>query len=203
MKQISKLHYITTSAQLAEQACKAGVNWVQLRLKNLTYDAYKGLALDVQSVCQQYNATFIINDNVSLALDIGADGVHIGKEDMPPSKARAILGNDFIIGCTANTIEDIILLSQGPADYIGLGPYRFTATKEKLSPIIGLDGYQAIFSLLKHIPATIPPVIGIGGIQQEDMDTLLASALHGVAVSGAISNASSVTEAAKLFVESL
>ncbi len=81
MKAISKLHYITTNASMAEQACAGGVDWIQLRLKNVSYDEYKTVALEVQAVCKKYNATFIINDNIKLALDLGADGVHVGKED--------------------------------------------------------------------------------------------------------------------------
>lgn len=200
MKKISRLQYITTSAILARQACEAGVDWIQLRLKNTTYEAYKAIALEVQEVCKQYNATFIINDNVSLALDIGASGVHIGKTDMPPAKARALLGNDFILGCTANTLEDMIALSQGPADYIGLGPYRFTTTKENLSPIIGLEGYRRLFEQLKEQNISVPPVVGIGGIQRADVVPLLNTGLHGIAVSGAISAAGSVTEAAAALV---
>ncbi len=201
MKQISKLQYITTSADLARMACEAGVDWIQLRLKNITYEAYKAIALDVLAVCRKHQAKLIINDNVSLALDIGADGVHIGKEDMPLSKARAILGNDCIIGCTANTLEDIREIAKGPADYIGLGPYRFTTTKEKLSPVLGLQGYHAVFEQLMQEEALVPPVVGIGGICAEDVPLLLETGLYGVAVSSAISQASKVSDAAREFVE--
>ncbi len=200
MKQISKLHYITTDASLAKQACEAGANWIQLRIKNTSYDNYKAIALEVLSVCRKHNAKLIINDNVSLALDIGADGVHIGKEDMPLVKARAVLGNDYIIGCTANTFEDIIKIAKGPADYIGLGPYRFTATKEKLSPVLGLEGYQLLFAQLQKEALAIPPVIGIGGICAEDTEVLLHTGLHGIAVSGAISRAADISAATQEFL---
>ncbi|WP_070415554.1 thiamine phosphate synthase [Asinibacterium sp. OR53] len=201
MKQISKLQYITTSADLARMACEAGVDWIQLRLKNITYEAYKTTALDVLAVCREHQAKLIINDNVSLALDIGADGVHIGKEDMPLSKARAILGNDYIIGCTANTLEDLRKIAKGPADYIGLGPYRFTTTKEKLSPVLGLQGYHTLFEQLIQEGLVIPPVVGIGGICAEDVPLLLETGLHGVAVSAAISQAPKVKKVARAFVE--
>lgn len=120
---------------------------------------------------------------------------------MPLAKARAILGNEYIIGCTANTLEDILRIVQGPADYIGLGPYRFTTTKEKLSPVLGLEGYHKLFEQLKQEKTIVPPVVGIGGICSEDVEVLLATGLHGVAVSGAISQASSVKDAAREFVE--
>lgn len=199
---IEKLQFITTTAALAEQACSGGVRWIQLRLKDISHEAYKTEALKVQQVCKRYDAKFIIDDNVALALEINADGVHIGKEDMSLKEARALLGNDFIIGCTANTIEDIIAVAaQSQTDYIGLGPYRFTATKKKLSPILGLEGYQYIFNSLKQRNMAVPPVIGIGGIEAEDISALLQTGLHGVAVSGAIANEKDIRDAAKKFVD--
>jgi thiamine-phosphate pyrophosphorylase len=197
---IEKLQFITTTAALAEEACKGGVRWVQLRLKNVDYNTYKTEALQAQEICRKYGATFIIDDNVDLALDIKADGVHIGKEDMPLNEARKILGNSFIIGCTSNTLDDIITIAQGPADYIGLGPYRFTTTKQKLSPILGLEGYQNIFKALWQKGITAPPVIGIGGIEAADIPALLQTGLHGVAVSGAISNEKEISTAAQEIV---
>ncbi|MCW3122540.1 MAG: thiamine-phosphate pyrophosphorylase [Flavipsychrobacter sp.] len=196
MRTISKLQYITTSARLAEQACIGGVDWIQLRLKDIPYADYYSIASDVQAVCKEFNATFIINDNAALALDINADGVHLGRKDMSPEIARALIGNSFIIGATANTIEDITRLSAMPIDYIGLGPYRFTSTKQNLAPILGIDGYKQIFARLDEQGVTPPPIIGIGGVTKSDVAHLLATGLYGVAVSGAISNAADVTKAA-------
>lgn len=201
MKEISRLHYITTSADLAEKACKGGVTWVQLRLKNTSQEAFTKTALEVQQVCKQYKATLIINDNVQLALAIGADGVHLGKEDMPYGEARQLLGNGYIIGGSTNTLADIIRLSGEPVDYIGLGPYRFTTTKQNLNPIVGMEGYQAIFSRLKNTQISIPPVIGIGGIEEKDVTDLLSVGLHGIAVSGAISHATHPTTSANVFTQ--
>jgi thiamine-phosphate pyrophosphorylase len=147
---ISKLHYITqdladhSHSALAEQACIAGVDWVQLRIKNKTFDDQVIIANETAEICQKYNAKLIINDNVKLAKEVNADGVHLGKTDMEPAEARRILGNDFIIGGTANTFEDIIRLVQSGVEYIGLGPFRFTSTKENLSPILGIEGYKNI-----------------------------------------------------------
>src|ERR1700758_5408380 len=110
---ILKLQYITQDVegkshmQLAEEACIAGVGWIQLRLKNKAEEEVKKIAIATQDVCIKNNARLIINDNVSLVKEIGADGVHLGKEDMNPVEARKILGNNFIIGGTANTFEDI------------------------------------------------------------------------------------------------
>jgi thiamine-phosphate pyrophosphorylase len=200
MIEISKLHYITTSAALAEKACLGGVNWIQLRLKEINYNDHRTIAREVQAVCKAHGCTFIINDNVELALELRADGVHIGKEDMPPDVARTLLQDDFIIGCTANTLEDIVALSAKPIDYIGLGPYRFTSTKQKLSPILGAEGYVSIFDRIKELALQTPPVVAIGGITEEDIAILCATGLHGIAVSGGISSAAQPTDAAAMFV---
>ena len=165
MKQISKLHFITTNAADAEQACKGGVDWIQLRLKNISYDGYRAKALEVQAVCKKYNATLIINDNVKLALDIHADGVHVGKEDsLPQVDIDAMLAREGIIGCTCNTIDDLEHLSGKAVGYIGLGPFRFTSTKQNLSPILGIEGYRNLFEQAKERHLILPPFIGIGGI---------------------------------------
>jgi len=203
MKPISKLHFITTNAVTAALACKGGVNWVQLRLKDVTYEQYKKVALEVQEVCSKYNAVLIINDNVQLAAEIGADGVHIGSTDMTPTEARALLGENFIIGCTANTYEDVIRLSALPINYIGLGPFRYTTTKQNLSPVLGLEGYKSILNQLKTTSTTHPPIIGIGGIIVHDVLSLMDTGIHGIAVSGAIGNANDVSDKAADFIRKI
>ena len=201
MKLISKLHYITTNADMAEQACKGGVKWIQLRLKNVSDVHFFTVAKEVQTICKKHNATFIINDNVQLALELKADGVHLGKEDTLPQDARAILGNDFIIGSTANTIEDVTQLSKMPINYIGLGPYKFTDTKQNLSPVLGLKGYIDIINSLNNIK--VPPIIAIGGIRIEDTASILNTGVYGIAVSGAITFAPNIADAARSFIVQL
>src|SRR6185312_6617102 len=129
MHKISRLHYITqdnifgyTHAQLAEEACMAGIDWLQLRTKHKSTSEWKQIALDVKKVCDKYNAKLIINDNVKLAKEVGATGVHLGQNDMSITEARKLLGNDFIIGGTANNFIHIEELQKTGADYIGLGP---------------------------------------------------------------------------------
>ncbi|MFD1873918.1 thiamine phosphate synthase [Hymenobacter bucti] len=199
---INKLHYLTTNAQAAELACRGGVRWVQLRVKNLPAAEWQQRALAVQAVCRHHGATLIINDNPALALAIGADGVHLGQQDMAPAEARALLGPQFIIGGTANTFADVAGLVAAGVDYIGLGPFRFTATKEKLSPILGLAGYAELLGQCQAAGFTTP-IIGIGGVALADVPALLATGLHGVAVSGAIGSAADPTEAAQLLVAEL
>jgi thiamine-phosphate pyrophosphorylase len=199
---ISTLHYITTTAEAAELACQGGVRWVQLRVKNQPYAAWKQLALDTQAVCRRYGAAFIINDNPRLAQEIGADGVHLGQADMPPAEARTMLGAKFIIGGTANTFADVQRHVAAGVDYVGLGPFRFTSTKEKLSPILGLAGYADILQQCRAAGLTVP-VIGIGGITLADVEALRATGLHGVAVSGSIGATAEPAKAAALFVKEL
>ncbi|MBF9141428.1 thiamine phosphate synthase [Hymenobacter properus] len=199
---INALHYITTNAEAAELACRGGVRWVQLRVKNQPPAIWKQLALDTQAVCRRHGATLIINDNPALAQEIGADGVHLGKEDLPPDEAREMLGSKFIIGGTANTFADVQRLAAAGVNYVGLGPFRFTSTKEKLSPILGLAGYTEIMRQCQAMGITAP-VIGIGGITLADVPALLAAGLHGVAVSGAIGATENPADAAGLFVSEL
>jgi thiamine-phosphate pyrophosphorylase len=200
--QISRLHFITDTAQAAELACRGGVRWVQLRAKNLPAAAWRQRALDVQAVCRHHGATLIINDNAALALEIGAAGVHLGQQDMPPAEARALLGPEFIIGGTANTFANIEKLVAAGVEYIGLGPFRFTTTKEKLSPILGLAGYAELLAQCRAAGFTTP-IVGIGGVARADVAGLLATGLHGVAVAGAISGTENPTAAARLFTAEL
>lgn len=201
---IAKLHYIThdipgvSHQQLAEQACAAGVRWVQLRVKNKPYDEWKKIAEETQIVCRRYGAQLIINDNVQLAKEIGADGVHVGKEDISVAEARKILGKGMIIGGTANTYEDIKKHYDQGVDYIGLGPFRFTATKEKLSPVLGSEGYEQILRKCKEQGIDLP-VIAIGGITNDDVQEIMDTGIYGVAVSNAISLAADKKEVVQKF----
>jgi thiamine-phosphate pyrophosphorylase len=186
-KVIEKLHYLTqddvsgfTHAQLAEKACEAGVKWVQFRSKKLTGNALLDEVKRAKEIADKYNATLVINDHVHLAQELGL-GVHLGKMDMPVSQAREILGDKAIIGGTANTKEDIIRLIDQGADYIGLGPYRFTVTKQNLSPVISSDELEKLLSLQNQAP-----IIVIGGIKPEDVRPIIQAGAHGVAVSSAI-----------------
>ena len=199
MKKISRLQFITTNAKTAEEALKGGVDWVQLRLKDAGFDEFYIVAKEVQSVCKKYNATFIINDNVELAKLLGADGVHLGKEDMPPSQAREILGDGFIIGCSANSRKTVMELASLPIDYIGLGPYRFTHTKKKLGTILGVSGYKRIIEYMKENSVITQPIIAIGGIDEYDIEELMEVGVYGIAVSGAICNAYSIAATAAKF----
>ncbi len=188
---ISKLQYITqdisekTHAELAAEACSYGINWVQFRSKKTFASELQAHAEACMKFCRNFNARFIVNDYVWLAKELNADGVHLGKSDMSPAEARKILGSGFIIGATANTLEDIIFLNKQGVDYIGLGPFRFTETKKNLSPVIGIEGYNRILKLCKENNIGTP-VIAIGGISVGDVKDILKTGVHGIAVSSEI-----------------
>ena len=187
----NKLQYISQGNTVEEQtrnihqALDGGCKWIQLRFKNKSVDATFALAEAAKILCEEYLANFIINDNVYLAQQIAADGVHLGLTDMSIKEARSILGDTKIIGATANTFEDIQNHIQNGCDYIGLGPFRFTTTKENLSPILGLEGYQTILNEMKKNGLTTP-VYAIGGIGLNDIPALMETGIHGIAVSGLI-----------------
>ncbi len=192
---ITRLQYITqdmegkSHAELADEACRAGVRWVQLRLKDKTFDDWLKIALETKEVCRSHGAQLIINDNVDIALRVGAAGVHLGKNDMNPSEARKILGKGFIIGGSTNSMDDVRRLMDEGVDYVGVGPYRFTDTKEKLNPVLGLEGVAAISRECWLEGITIP-LIAIGGIVAEDVPALMEAGVHGVAIASAIGKAS-------------
>ena len=196
---ISALQCLVATAVQAEAACTGGVRWIQLRIKNASPEVWEQAARATLLVCRRYNAVLIINDNPALARAIGADGVHLGKADMSPAEARRLLGADFIIGGTANTFADIEQLTAAGANYIGLGPFRFTTTKQNLSPILGLTGYHTLLAQVRTTGSAVP-IVGIGGIALADVPALLATGLHGVAVSGAITHAADPVAAATSFV---
>jgi thiamine-phosphate pyrophosphorylase len=205
---ISTLHYITqpvpgkTSSELTEEVCSAGINWVQLRIKNSSYNEILEEAIKTEAICRKYHAKIIINDHVNVAKAIRADGVHLGKSDMDPLEARSILGKGVIIGGTANTFEDIKSLAAKGVDYIGLGPFRFTATKENLSPVLGLEGYQEIIAACKK-ENIHQPIIAIGGITVEDVKQLIHTGVYGIAVSSAINLHDNRMEAVKRFINKI
>ncbi len=203
-KNISHLQFITQDiegighSELALTACSAGIDWIQLRVKNRSYNEWLDIALKTEMICRKYHARFIVNDNVVIAKAVKADGVHLGKSDMSPREARQELGSKAIIGGTANSFEDIEELNDAGIDYIGLGPFRFTATKENLSPVLGIEGYKNIIDQCKKNGITIP-IIAIGGIKIEDVKPLAETGVYGIAVASAISTSPNIFEAAKRF----
>lgn len=183
-------HYTERYSYLdsARIALEGGCRWIQLRMKNCPLSEVEAVGRQVKSLCKEHDAIFIIDDYVELAQKLEADGVHLGKNDMPVAEARQVLGEGFLIGGTANTFEDIVRHYQGGADYIGCGPFRFTTTKQNLSPVLGLQGYASLMQQMKEADIHLP-VVAIGGITRQDIPDILRTGVHGIALSGAVLHA--------------
>lgn len=166
-------------------AIDGGCRWIQLRVKDATDDQVRPMAVEALRMCREAGATFIIDDRVELVRELGADGVHLGLKDMPVAEARRILGDRFIIGGTANTFDQARAHYEASANYIGCGPFRFTTTKKNLAPILGLEGYRSIMEMMREHGIDIP-VVAIGGIEESDIPSILATGVSGIALSGVV-----------------
>ena len=189
-------------AEGIRMALEGGCRWIQLRMKDAPAEEIIACAEEVLPLCRRHGAKFLLDDHVELVRQLGADGVHLGKNDMPVDEARKILGPDSIIGGTANTIEDIIRLHKQGADYIGCGPFRFTTTKKNLSPILGLDGYKSIVLKMKELGIDLP-IVAIGGITVEDIPAVMGTGVSGIALSGAILGAPDPVEMTARIIETI
>ncbi|WP_254528399.1 MULTISPECIES: thiamine phosphate synthase [unclassified Sphingobacterium] len=196
---LSRIQYISDGRTFSDQernirkALDSGIKWLQLRWKFGREKELHQLAELSRKLCELYQATFIINDHLYLAKDLDADGIHLGLQDESILSARAVLGNEKIIGGTANSFQDVLQRIQEECDYIGLGPLRFTSTKQKLSPVLGFSGYQEIIQRLKNEKVQYPPIYAIGGIKEQDLTELLQAGIYGVAISSLIQNDPSAT----------
>lgn len=185
---IPKLQYIsqgiTPKAHIdnIQKACSSGAELVQLRLKNISEKEILNYAAEAREITSHFQTRLIINDHYKVAKTIKADGVHLGKTDACPTIARKHLYTWQIIGGTANTIQDCEALLAKEIDYISLGPFRFTTTKENARDILDLNEYTAIVEGLN----TKTPIIGVGGITIKDITSILETGVSGIAVSGEI-----------------
>ena len=186
---ISKLQYISQGQSALEQeqniqkVLDQGADWIQLRWKKAPEKLLLQLGEKVKRLCENYQATFIINDALHVAKELDAHGVHLGLEDESIASARALLGAHKIIGGTANTFDQVLQRINEGCNYIGLGPYRFTTTKEMLSPVLGLGGYQNILQSLQLQNIEHPPILAIGGIATNDIENIKKIGIYGVALS--------------------
>lgn len=174
-----------TCLQSAQLALEGGCRWIQLRMKGAAIPEVEETAVQVQELCRRFDARFIINDHPAVALKVGADGVHLGKHDLSVPDARRLLGEKFIIGGTANTFEDIRRLASEGVNYIGLGPFRYTTTKQNLSPLLGQEGYTRIMQQCRDEGIRVP-VVAIGGITITDIPSILETGVAGIALSSSI-----------------
>lgn len=202
MSPVSILHVLTldlpgrSHAEQAEAACAGGAKWIQFRTKTLTGEARLAEARAVVSVCRAHGAVCIINDTPALALEAGADGVHLGKEDLSPVEARKILGPSAIIGVTVNFPEDAErVVREGVADYAGVGPWRFTTSKAKLAPVLSPEALRGLIATMAPLPCVV-----IGGVTVADVSAIRALGAHGVAVSSGIVAAPDPADATREFL---
>lgn len=168
-------------------ALKGGVTLLQLREKDLPYEVFLEEAKKVKTLCDCYQVPLIINDNIRIAKEVGAAGVHIGQSDIDIQTARTFLGDDFIIGVSARTIEQAIEAYQAGATYLGVGAIFGTQTKRDAS-LTNIDS-------LKEIVQSVPiPVVAIGGIRIQNVDELQGTGIAGVAVVSGIFAAIDIQE---------
>ncbi len=193
MKNLYRIQYISDGITFVDQennikkALDSGITWIQLRWKNADGKlALYQLAEKTKRLCEEYKAVFIVNDTLTLAQHLDADGVHLGLQDESVRQARKLLGPLKIIGGTANSYSDVLQRVIEKCDYIGLGPMRFTKTKANLSPILGISGFQMIMEKLKKEKINHPPIYAIGGIEETDIQNLLSAGIYGIAISSLV-----------------
>src|SRR4030095_17014063 len=172
-KQIATFHYLTqdltdySHVEQAQTACEAGVRWVQLRAKNRKFKEWLDIAKQTREITSVFGALLIINDSPEMANLVNADGVHLGQQDMPWREARKILSQDKLIGLSVHSVKELTEARDAEVDYFGVGPFRFTSTKEKMDPVLGLTGIQQIIAAAR-MQEVQRPFIVIGGIQLTD-----------------------------------
>ncbi|HBI62617.1 MAG TPA: thiamine phosphate synthase [Lachnospiraceae bacterium] len=177
-----------TLYEQVEEALRGGATWIQLREKELDEDSFFREASAIQELCRRYQVPFVINDNVEIARRIDADGIHVGQSDMEAGNVRAILGEDKILGVSAQTVEQAVLAEQRGADYLGVGAVFHTGSKP--------DADDVSLETLKNICTAVNiPVIAIGGIGRHNVMELTGSGICGVAVISAIFAAKDIRSA--------
>lgn len=202
------LQYITnTNAPIdvvdqVKAVIDGGCRWVQIRMKDATDDEVAGVVDKIKPLCLQTETFLILDDRVELAKTLDVGGVHLGKMDMLPSKARMILGPAAVIGVTANTFQDILAVRSLDVDYIGMGPFADTKTKKNLAPILGLEGIRNLCTDMEANEINISHV-AVGGIKKEDVVPLMEAGVNGVAVSGAIAFAEDPEKETREFMKIL
>jgi len=199
-KFIEKFQFIThdiaqlTHIEQAQIACEAGAKWIQYRC--LTKDD-KALLEDINiiaGICDDWGATLIVTNHVHLNRKADIQGFHIEDMDADFIALREQLGEDITIGGSSNTVEGLIRLAAEGADYAGCGPFSITTTKPNNSPLLGLAGYAHVVSVLQEKEITLP-VLAVGGVKLEDVDSLMDTGIFGIAASSAINQAEDMTAA--------
>lgn len=179
-----------TLMEQVKQALEGGITFLQLREKQLMEEEFMKEAQEMKKLAVEYKIPFVINDNIKVAQKVNADGVHIGQDDMSVEEARQILGEDKIIGVSAHNVEEAMKAQQGGADYLGVGAVCATATKKDANVVSKEE--------IKKIKEAVNiPIVAIGGIKKDNIDTLTGTGVDGIAVVSAIFGAKDITKDTK------
>jgi thiamine-phosphate pyrophosphorylase len=190
-KYIEKLQFIThdiiqhSHIEQAQIACEAGAKWIQYRCLSKADDELLADINSIANICDDWGATLIVTNHIHLKGKADIQGFHI--EDMSADfiTLRKQIGDEFTLGGSANTTDDIIRLAKEGADYVGFGPFKVTTTKPNDSPLLGIKGYTNAIEILKSQGIDLP-ILAVGGVTLQDIDPLLATGVYGIAASSAI-----------------
>lgn len=206
--QLPKIMFITPNKTKEEiiKECnivlQEGIKFIQLRMKEASNDDILEIAKQIRPICDKYCAILIVDDRIELLKSKLFDGVHLGKNDMPIKQAKQITQNKYLLGVTCNTIQDVQMAIENEADYLGIGPYKYTTTKQNLAPILGLEGYKNIVKYLQDNNLNTP-FYAIGGITLKDLQPLKEIGACKVALSGTISTATNKQSIIKEILKTL
>ena len=182
--------------QQVEEALKGGVTCVQLREKNLPDEEFLQEAIEIKSLCRKYNVPLFINDNVSVALKCGADGIHVGQDDMAVSEVRSIVGENMMIGVSAHSVEEALEAVKNGADCLGVGAMFATSTKTDANVL----SWQTLYDICHAVDV---PVVAIGGLNKDNIPSLTGSGVDGVALVSAIFASKDIESECRLLLETV
>ncbi len=207
-KYIEKLHFIThdipqhSHVAQTQLACEAGAKWIQYRCLTKTDDELLSDINLIAEICDDWGATLIVTDHIHLKGKADIQGFHIEHMDADFIALRAQIGDQYTLGGSANTVENLIRLAKEGADYAGFGPFQFTTTKPNNSPLLGVKGYADAITKLNAEPITLP-ILAVGGVTLKDVPSLLATGIYGIAASSAIHQAEDLREAYEAFYKAV
>lgn len=207
--QLPKIYPITdrllsglSHAEQVARLCEGGATLVQLREKRLSPREFYREAADALKVARSFGARLVVNDRADIALAVGADGVHLGQDDMPPRAARTLLGEAAVIGFSTHGVEQASEAAGLPVDYVAIGPVFATSSKERPDPVVGLEGVRRVRSAIGAVP-----LVAIGGVTAETVHTILEAGADSVAVIGALvanpSDPAEITRRTRAFLAGL
>lgn len=208
MKYIEKLQYIThdlphlSHVAQVQMACEAGAKWIQYRCLSKTDEELLTEINLIAEICDDWGTTLVVTDHIHLNGKADIQGFHIENMEADFTILRKLVGDDITLGGSANTLENIIRLANEGADYAGFGPFAHTETKPNDLPLLGVEGYSVILKKLEALSVEIP-ILAVGGVKIADVESLMQTGIHGIAVSGAINLADDFIEAYQDFYDAV